>query len=256
MALGISLQSVAKAFDGRTVLRDVSLQIPASRSTVLIGPSACGKTLLVRCILGLVTPDSGEIRFSDTGGRTVDRIPVDDIGVLFQQNALFDSMTIWENVAFRQLNTGQMSRTTARDHAIQQLQAVGLSAATADLLPFELSGGMQKRAGLARALSTDPRLLVLDDPTAGLDPILTATILDLVQQRTAEASVTVLAITGDMKVAQRGFDRIAMLYDGTIRWFGAGSDIDACDDPYLLQMINGRASGPIPVGAIQAGAMT
>jgi phospholipid/cholesterol/gamma-HCH transport system ATP-binding protein len=244
MSLDISITGVAKSFGGKAVLKDVSLEVPAGRSSVLIGPSASGKSVLARCILGLMTPDAGEIRI---GGELAspDNGASEKIGVLFQQNALFDSMTVWENVAFQLTNTLGRSRRVARDQAFAKLAEVGLSADMAVLHPVELSGGMQKRAAIARAMACDPQLLILDDPTAGLDPILANAILDLIENRVASSGATVLAITGDMKAARARFARIAMLHDGVIRWAGESAAADTAEDPYFQQMIQGRADGPI-----------
>ena len=240
MSLGISITSLAKSFDGKSVLKDLSLEVPAGRSTVLIGPSASGKSVLVRCILGLMETEAGEISI---GGHP--RGDTSRIGVLFQQNALFDSMTVWENIAFPLINNHGMTKQAARDRAIARLSQVGLSEEMAVLHPVELSGGMQKRVGVARAMAGDPDLLILDDPTAGLDPILTNAILDLIESCVAGTGATVLAITGDMKAARNRFDRIAMLYDGLIRWNGESGDAPTANDPYLEQMLQGRAEGPI-----------
>jgi phospholipid/cholesterol/gamma-HCH transport system ATP-binding protein len=244
MSLGISISSLAKSFDGKVILKDVSLELPAGRSTVLIGPSACGKSVLVRCILGLMSIDGGKIRIGDQPPRRTSN-ESERIGVLFQQNALFDSMTVWENVAFPLINTHGLSRRLARDRAIDTLLQVSLSPDIAMLYPVELSGGMQKRVAVARAMVGDPDLLILDDPTAGLDPILTNAILELIESSTASTGATVLAITGDMAVARSRFDRIAMLYGGVIRWSGDSVDAETADDPYLQQMLEGRAEGPI-----------
>ena len=167
------------------------------------------------------------------------------IGVLFQQNALFDSMTVWENVAFPLINSHGVKPRQARDRAISRLLDVGLSEEMAHLFPVELSGGMQKRVGVARAMAGDPDLLILDDPTAGLDPILTNAILDLIETSVAGTGTTVLAVTGDMKAARARFDRVAMLFDGAIRWVGETKDAADAGDPYLEQMLEGRAEGPI-----------
>ena len=240
MSLSISISSLAKSFGDKSVLKDVSLEVPAGRSTVLIGPSASGKSVLIRCILGLIETDAGEIKIDAEASGDTSRI-----GVLFQQNALFDSMTVWENVAFPLINSQGVARPAARDRAIARLLDVGLSEEMALLYPVELSGGMQKRVGVARAMAGDPELLILDDPTAGLDPILTNAILDLIEASVAGTGTTVLAITGDMKAARARFERIAMLYDGAIRWSGETGDAAGADDPYLVQMLQGRAEGPI-----------
>jgi phospholipid/cholesterol/gamma-HCH transport system ATP-binding protein len=244
MSLDVSITHLAKAFGDKVVLSDVSLEVPAGRSTVLIGPSASGKSVLIRCILGLMERDAGAVRI---GG--IEVADTRRIGVLFQQNALFDSMKVWENVAFPLINSHDMPAAEARDRSIARLLDVGLTEEMAMLYPVELSGGMQKRVGVARAMAGNPELLILDDPTAGLDPILTNAILDLIEA-SVEADVegrgaTVLAITGNMHAARTRFDRIAMLYDGVIRWQGDSADAGKADDPYLAQMLEGRAEGPI-----------
>lgn len=240
MSLDISITSLAKSFGDKAVLKDVSLEVPAGRSTVLIGPSASGKTVLIRCILGLLEHEAGDIRI---GGST--SVDTRRIGVLFQQNALFDSMTVWENVAFPLINSHGMARRAARDRAIARLRDVGLTEEMALLYPVELSGGMQKRVGVARAMAGDPDLLILDDPTAGLDPILTNAVLDLIEASVSGTGATVLAITGNMTAARTRFDRIAMLHDGTIHWQGDSDAAAKAHDPYLDQMLESRAEGPI-----------
>ena len=244
MSLSLSISSLAKSFDGKVVLEDVSLELPAGRSTVLMGPSACGKSVLVRCVLGLMSIDAGAIRIGDQSTNGASNVS-ERIGVLFQQNALFDSMTVWENVAFPLINTHGLSQRLARDRAIDKLSQVGLSPDMAMLYPVELSGGMQKRAAVARAMVGDPDLLILDDPTAGLDPILTNAILDMIESSVTSTGATVLVITGNMAAARTRFDRIAMLYDGVIRWSGDSVEAETAQDPYLRQMLEGRAEGPI-----------
>lgn len=240
MSLDISISHLAKSFGDKAVLGDVSLEVPAGRSTVLIGPSASGKSVLIRCILGLMERDAGEVRIG--GGEIAD---TRRIGVLFQQNALFDSMKVWENVAFPLINSHGVAPREARERAMARLLDVGLTEEMAMLYPVELSGGMQKRVGVARAMAGNPELLILDDPTAGLDPILTNAILDLIEASVEGSGATVLAITGNMHAARARFDRIAMLYDGIIRWQGDSADAGKADDPFLEQMLEGRAEGPI-----------
>ena len=230
--------------DGRPVLRSIELEVPAGATTVLIGPSASGKSVLLRCLLGLTPIDTGHV---EVAGRSAPNLAGhrDRIGVLFQRNALFDSMTVCDNVAFRLVECDGWSRRRARERARELLAGVELPEAAAALFPSELSGGMQKRAALARALVGDPELLILDDPTAGLDPVRTTAILDLIDAHLARTGATVLAVTGDMKVARRRFDRIALLHDGTIRWAGTADEAAASRNPWLEQMLAGRAEGPI-----------
>lgn len=245
----IVIDRLGKSFVENEVLRSVSLKIPAGESTVFIGPSASGKSVLLKCLVGLMQIDRGSMRYGDL---ELSDLSTDDwsdfqgrIGMLFQQNALFDSLKIWENVAFRLINHDGIGRRAARDRAIARMASVGLGAEMADLYPVELSGGMQKRVGVARAMVGDPELLILDDPTAGLDPILTNTILSLIERETSGKGTTVLVVTGDMKAARSRFDNVAMLFDGEIKWSGKRDAIPEATDPYLEQMINGRAQGPI-----------
>lgn len=248
-AQSLHIEGLKKAFGDNEVLTSVSLEIPAGESTVLIGPSASGKSVLLKCILGLMPIDGGDMHYGETD---LDALSTDGwnefqnrTGMLFQQNALFDSLTIWENVAFRLINHQRIPRREARERAIELMAEVGLGAEMADLYPVELSGGMQKRVGVARAMIGDPELLVLDDPTAGLDPILTNSILSLIERETGGKDTTLLVVTGDMKAARSRFDNVAMLFDGEIAWSGKRDDIDQAGNEYLDQMINGRAQGPI-----------
>jgi phospholipid/cholesterol/gamma-HCH transport system ATP-binding protein len=246
---GIHLEKLAKSFNDKEVLRSVSLNIPAGQSTVLIGPSASGKSVLLKCLVGLIQVDTGSMCYGDrelTGLSTGEWSEFQGrIGMLFQQNALFDSLKIWDNIAFRLINHEGVARADARDRALQCMASVGLGEEMADLYPVELSGGMQKRVGVARALIGNPELLILDDPTAGLDPILTNTIFSLIERETSGKGTTVLVVTGDMKAARNRFDNVAMLFDGEIKWSGTRDTVPAAGDPYLDQMINGKATGPI-----------
>jgi len=248
-AQAITIEGLAKSFGDKDVLRSVSLTVPAGESTVLIGPSATGKSVLLKCILGLIPIDRGSMKYGDEELHGLDARGWTDFqaraGMLFQQNALFDSLRIWENVAFRLLNYEKVPRKEARERALVRMAEVGLGPEMADLYPVELSGGMQKRVGVARAMIGDPELLILDDPTAGLDPILTNSILSLIERETGGKDTTVLVVTGDMKAARSRFDNVAMLFDGEIKWAGKREDVPNADNPYLEQMINGRARGPI-----------
>ena len=245
----IHIDGLAKSFADNEVLRSVSLNIPAGQSTVLIGPSASGKSVLLKCLVGLMQVDSGSMRYGDLELTELSTGEWSDfqgrIGMLFQQNALFDSLRIWENIAFRLTHHEGVPRDEARDRAVKRMASVGLGEEMADLYPVELSGGMQKRVGVARAMVGNPELLILDDPTAGLDPILTNTILSLIERETSGKGTTVLVVTGDMKAARIRFDNVAMLFDGEIKWSGKRDDVPEAGDPYLEQMINGQARGPI-----------
>ena len=249
MSITVTARGVVKQFDGKSVLRGVDLDVPQGCSTVLVGPSSGGKSVLLKCLLGLLPMDGGSIQFGDTDLATLDTGERErlmrDVGVLFQQNALFDSLTVWENVAFTLIHVQGMGRRAARSRALETLASVGLKPDVADHSPAELSGGMQKRVALGRAIAAEPRFLVLDDPTAGLDPILTGTIVSLIRGAIEKSGATALTVTSDMGIARQSFDRLAMLHDGTIIWQGTPDEIDASGNAYLDQLINQRAEGPI-----------
>ena len=249
MSITVTARGVVKAFDGKPVLRGVDLDVPEGRSTVLVGPSSSGKSVLLKCLLGLMPMDGGSVRYGDTDLASLDKSELErlmrDVGVLFQQNALFDSLTVWENVAFTLIHGQGMARRAARQRALETIASVGLKPEAADLSPAELSGGMQKRVALGRAIAAEPRFLVLDDPTAGLDPILTGTIVSLIRGAIERSGATALTVTSDMSVARESFDRLAMLHEGAIMWQGAADEIDESGSAYLDQLINQRAEGPI-----------
>jgi phospholipid/cholesterol/gamma-HCH transport system ATP-binding protein len=225
----ITLTDIHKTFDGKPILRGVNLTLPQGQSTVVIGASGSGKSVLMRSILGLVTPDSGTI--------THQNAPLDhkaflnDFGMLFQGAALFDSLPIWQNVAFRLLR--QMPKARARAIALQKLARVGLDADVADRLPATLSGGMQKRAGLARAIATDPSVIFFDEPTTGLDPIMARTINTLIRDIVSETSATTLTITHDMTTVHSIADQVALLDNGKIRWHGTPAQMATAQDDQL-----------------------
>jgi len=244
----IELRDVRKSFGNHHVLRGVTLSVPKGESMVIIGGSGTGKSVTLKCILGLVRPDGGTITVDgEDVTKTADR---DDFlahfGMLFQGGALFDSLHVWENVAFRLLR-GRLKRprAEAREIAIEKLRRVGLKPATADLYPAELSGGMQKRVGLARAIAADPQIIFFDEPTTGLDPIMSGVINDLIREIVVEMGATAMTITHDMTSVRAIADKVAMLHDGVIQWTGPVSEMDAAPDPYLQQFIHGRAEGPI-----------
>ena len=249
MSITVTARGVVKAFDGKPVLRGVDLDVPEGQSTVLVGPSSGGKSVLLKCVLGLMPMEGGSVRFGDIDLASLDKSGLErlmrGVGVLFQQNALFDSLSVWENVAFTLIHGHGMARRAARQQARDILVSVGLRPDVADLSPAELSGGMQKRVALGRAIAAEPRFLVLDDPTAGLDPILTGAIVALIQDAIERTGATALTVTSDMGIARRSFDRLAMLHDGAILWQGATGDIDESGNAYLDQLINQRAEGPI-----------
>ncbi len=249
MSITVTARGVVKAFDGRPVLRGVDLDVPEGRSTVLVGASSSGKSVLLKCLLGLMPMDGGSVRYGDTDLATLDKSELErlmrDVGVLFQQNALFDSLTVWENVAFTLIHGQGMARRAARQRALETIASVGLKPEVAELSPAELSGGMQKRVAVGRAIAAEPRFLVLDDPTAGLDPILTGTIVSLIRGAIERSGATALTVTSDMSVARESFDRLAMLHNGAIVWQGEAAESDESGSAHLDQLINQRADGPI-----------
>jgi phospholipid/cholesterol/gamma-HCH transport system ATP-binding protein len=243
----IELSNVHKAFGPKKVLTGIDLIIPSGESMVIIGGSGTGKSVLLKSILGLVKPDSGKITLDGEDVTTAERDAfLARFGMLFQGGALFDSLTVWQNVAFRLLR-GSLKRpkTEAREIAIEKLRRVGLKSDVADQFPAELSGGMQKRVGLARAIAAEPEIIFFDEPTTGLDPIMAGVINDLIREIVTEMGATAMTITHDMSSVRAIADDVAMLHDGVIKWTGPVADMDASGDPYLDQFIHGRAEGPI-----------
>ena len=243
----IELSGVTKSFGSNHVLRGVDLTIERGTSMVIIGGSGTGKSVLLKSILGLVTPDHGVIKVD---GEDVEKASRDaflaKFGMLFQGGALFDSLSIWQNVAFRLMRgADKLPKAQAREIAIEKLRRVGLGPQVADLFPAELSGGMQKRVGLARAIAAEPEIIFFDEPTTGLDPIMAGVINDLIREIVTEMGATAITITHDMTSVRAIADNVAMLHGGVIRWTGPVSEMDATPDPYVQQFIHGRAEGPI-----------
>ncbi|SIO05931.1 phospholipid/cholesterol/gamma-HCH transport system ATP-binding protein [Rhodovulum sp. ES.010] len=243
----IALSGIHKAFGANRVLRGIDLTVPRGESMVIIGGSGTGKSVLLKCILGLVKPDAGQILID---GQDVTRVDRDAFlarfGMLFQGGALFDSLTVWQNVAFRLLRGAEKRpKAEAREIAVEKLRRVGLKAEVADLFPAELSGGMQKRVGLARAIAAEPEIIFFDEPTTGLDPIMAGVINELIREIVVEMGATAMTITHDMASVRAIADDVAMLHDGVIQWTGPVKDMDVAPDPYLQQFIHGRAEGPI-----------
>lgn len=240
----ITLSGIHKTFENSAVLRGVDLDVARGQSMVVIGASGSGKSVMLKCILGLMTPDAGTI---SVDGQTVTQANrakfMDSFGMLFQGAALFDSLPVWQNVAFRILR--KMPRAKARNLAIGKLARVGLDADVADRLPAELSGGMQKRVGLARAIAGDPKVIFFDEPTTGLDPVRAGTINTLIREVVTDLGVTAITITHDMTSVHAIADRVAMLHDGVIRWTGDTAQIALSEDPYLNQFVAGAADGPL-----------
>ncbi len=245
----LAWKGVTKQFEGRAVLDGLDLSVAPGRSLVIIGGSGQGKSVTIKTALGLMRPDAGEIELD--GKNTVGlsegarRKLFSRVGVLFQGAALFDSLTIWENVAFRLINADGVGRKEARARAIEALEQVRLAADVADRFPSELSGGMQKRAGLARAVVAQPEILFFDEPTTGLDPITAAAINELISNQVRRLGSTAVSITHDLASAQTIGDEIAMLHGGKIIWRGPAAELSTTDNPYVRQFVEGRAEGPI-----------
>ncbi|PKR56947.1 MULTISPECIES: ABC transporter ATP-binding protein [Thalassospira] len=245
----ISLRNVHKAFGAKKVLQGVDLDVAAGSSVAIIGGSGTGKSVTLKCILGLLTPDQGSIVIDGldmtTASRSDHEAMLAKTGMLFQGAALFDSLSVWENVAFGLIEGKGMKPKLARDLAIARLADVGLDADVANLSPASLSGGMQKRVGLARAIATEPEILFFDEPTTGIDPIMGDVINDLIVKCTRELGASAVTITHDMASARKIADRVAMLYQGKIIWDGPVSEIDQTDNPYLQQFVAGDIEGPL-----------
>ena len=249
MTAKIQLIGVKKRFGPKVVLDGVDLTIDKQSSVVIIGGSGTGKSVTIKSILGILRPDEGTILVdgedvTHINGGSRDRV-MRKFGMLFQGSALFDSLPVWENVAFGLIQGRGVARAKARDIAIQKLAKVGLSEDVAFLSPAELSGGMQKRVGLARAIAADPEIIFFDEPTTGLDPIMADIINDLIISTVKDVGATALSITHDMVSARKISDKIAMLYGGKIIWQGPTGQIDHSGNPYVEQFIHGRGEGPI-----------
>jgi len=245
----IQLIGVKKRFGNKVVLDGVDLTIEPKTSLVIIGGSGTGKSVTIKSILGIIRPDEGTILvdgedITHIGGAARDKV-MKKFGMLFQGAALFDSLPVWENVAFGLIQGRGMARKPARDIAMEKLAKVGLASDVGDLFPVELSGGMQKRVGLARAIAADPEIIFFDEPTTGLDPIMADVINDLIVSTVKDVGATALSITHDMVSSRKISDNIAMLYGGRIIWTGPTAEIDRSGNPYVEQFIHGRADGPI-----------
>ncbi|MFQ3302449.1 MAG: phospholipid/cholesterol/gamma-HCH transport system ATP-binding protein [Planktomarina sp.] len=243
----ITFDNIHKSFGTNNVLCGVDLIVDRGQSMVIIGGSGTGKSVLIKTVLGLVTPDNGKIFVNNQDMINAKRDNfLSKFGMLFQGGALFDSMPVWQNVAFR-LQRGHLKlpKTEARQIAIEKLQRVGLAPDVADRLPAELSGGMQKRVSLARAIAADPEIIFFDEPTTGLDPIMARVINDLIRKIVVEMGATAITITHDMTSVATIADKVAMLHDGVIKWCGTLDDMAHSGNPHVDQFIHGRAKGPI-----------
>ena len=242
-------RNIRKAFEGKVVLSDLDLSVAPGRSLVIIGGSGQGKSVTIKIAAGLMPADAGKMLVD---GQELAALPRKDrqkalaqMGMLFQGGALFDSLTVWENVAFRLINADKVPRKEAKKRAIGALERVRLGAPVADLYPSELSGGMQKRVGLARAVAANPAVIFFDEPTTGLDPITGRAINALITEQVKGLGCTAVSITHDLESARTIGDEIAMLNDGVIVWRGPAADIDRSGNPYVDQFVHGRAEGPI-----------
>jgi phospholipid/cholesterol/gamma-HCH transport system ATP-binding protein len=245
----VELRGVKKRFGSKVVLDGIDLKLEHGQSLVVIGGSGTGKSVMIKCVLGIIRPDEGEIyvdgeEVTRLGGRARDRM-LRKFGMLFQAAALFDSLPVWENVAFSLIQGRGMKRKEAREIAVETLGKVGLGAEVANLSPAELSGGMQKRVGLARAIAAGPEIIFFDEPTTGLDPIMADVINDLIVSTVDRLGVSALSITHDMASARKIADRVAMIYKGKIIWDGPTAEIDKSGNEFVDQFIHGRAEGPI-----------
>lgn len=251
----IELRGVHKRFGSKVVLDGIDLTVPRGESLVVIGGSGTGKSVMIKSVLGIVTPEKGEIFVDGQNVLKMDQSDREDtlrkFGMLFQSAALFDSLPVWENVAFGLIQGRRMKRKDAREIAIDKLSKVGLGADVGELYPAELSGGMQKRVGLARAIAADPEIIFFDEPTTGLDPIMADVINELIVDSVKELGATTLSITHDMASARKIADKIAMIHKGKIIWAGRVEEVDNSGNEYVEQFINGRAEGPIQMEVLK-----
>lgn len=245
----ILLTDVYKSFGRKKVLQGVNLDVKQGESLVVIGGSGSGKSVLIKNILGLMHPDKGSIKIdgeetSHVNGGSRDKL-MKKFGMLFQGGALFDSMNVWENIAFGLIQSEKMKKSDAKEIAMAKLTAVGLGDEVAYLYPSELSGGMQKRVSLARAVAREPEIIFFDEPTTGLDPIMADVINDLIVKCSEGSKTTTFTITHDMHSVRKIADRVAMIYEGNIIWHGKVDDLDHSGNEYVDQFIHGKAEGPI-----------
>ena len=243
----LKIEKLHKSFGEKVILNDFNINITRNTSQVIIGGSGTGKSVLLKCILGLIKPDQGIISYNNTPLNRDTRKEInfyDEIGMLFQGAALFDSLTVWENITFA---IKSKRKSDLREIALDKIHKVGLDSTVLDLYPSELSGGMQKRVALARAIAKDPQLLFFDEPTTGLDPIMADVINNLINEIIDQVGATAITITHDMESAKKIADKISMLYKGNIIWSGDPGEIECSNNPYVDQFINGRSEGPIKI---------
>lgn len=248
MEFVIEVKNLTKSFGKNKVIRGIDLCLSKGESYVVIGGSGSGKSVLTKCILRLLEPDSGSIKFN---GKDITNISQKELfkirlkcGVLYQGGALFDSMNVIDNVSFGLVYGYGMPIKKAYKIAIEKLEAVDLSEDIANIFPSELSGGMQKRVALARAIATEPNIIFFDEPTTGLDPITSGTINDLIVRCTKDMQISAISITHDINSLKHISDRVGLLYNGKIIWEGSNKDLLTTDNPYIVQFINGNSNGP------------
>ena len=245
----IAVRGLKKSFGSKLVLDGIDLDVRVGESLVVIGGSGSGKSVLVKCALGLLEPDAGSVKIDgvetvNLGGAEREAV-MRKFGMLFQGSALFDSLLVWENVAFGLIQGRGMERRHAKDIAIQKLGNVGLGPEVGSLRPAELSGGMQKRVALARAIAAEPEIIIFDEPTTGLDPIMADVINELIVKCVRDLGATAISITHDMASTRKIADRVAMIYRGKIIWDGVAGALEHSGNPFVDQFVHGRADGPI-----------
>lgn len=244
--LAIKLSNVYKSFGNNHVVRGLNLEIFKGESVVLLGGSGTGKSVTLKLMLGLLKPDSGNIQIT---GKEITTLKEDElyknnknIGMLFQSGALFDSISVWENIAFSLINVDKIPLVKARQIAIEKLDDVGLSKEVADMMPDDLSGGMKKRVGLARAIADNPEIIFFDEPTTGLDPIMSNVINNLIKKCVKQLGATAFTITHDINSAKQIADRVVVLHEGKIIWSGTPNELDTTSCEYVKNFVSGNSS--------------
>ena len=248
----VEFNKISKSFGNRQVLKDITLKINSGQSICIIGTSGCGKSVTLKCLLGLIKPDSGSIKVNGKETTNQSRKQREEMlklfGMTFQFGALFDSLPIWENITFRLRQNTNISKSIARTKATKIVKQLGLDKSVIDQYPAELSGGMQKRVALARAIVDEPRILLFDEPTSGLDPITGGVIDNLIKDSVKRLGATAITISHDMSSVKRIADHVAMIHYGKIIWDGKVSDMNKTKIPEVHQFINGLSEGPLTNG--------
>jgi len=245
----IIIEKLVKSFDGNQVLKDINLQVEAGQSLCIIGTSGCGKSVTLKCLLGLIPPTSGSIKVDGIEmvgqSRAQREETLKKFGMTFQFGALFDSLPIWQNIMFRPLQQGEVTGKNARDEATHIATQLGLRADVIDQFPAELSGGMQKRVALGRAIADKPEILLFDEPTSGLDPITGGVIDNLILDAVKRLGATAMTISHDMASVRRIADVVAMIHEGRIIWCGPAADMRDSGVPEVHQFVHGHPEGPL-----------